>query len=445
MLRRWIGIAAALLLAASAGAAVVPLQEPGVLARVEGEAFPTASVDVMWRFSLLKQPQSSLRQVLDAMIVNRLLADYGRRQLSAAELFPNTRVAFVRDVAIDDQLVGVLRAVYGKELDQALGALPGGNIGALIVEQPELRPQQLDALFGDGKKLHLLYELKPPQQAIAKAIPLLRYQLADGSGGTISLLDLYRRQNVQGRVEFHNRNLSFINQQAKLYLGSLFILDWAENRLGQAALQHLRHTIDDQDHVQALLQYYGVGADMHYDSQYLKRLASAIAQPEIRSYYAAHKDEFKRIERVRARHIRLPDEASARRIHAALARGDDFAALARRHSLADDRANGGDLGWIEHGNNNLDWLAQLAFTQPAGKAAAPVRVPAPPNEAAAWEIVLVEQRIEGYQPVDSDSVRYSAAQAIAHDKAVAEFKRLRERLLRNARIEISNHLGKPEA
>ncbi len=59
--------------------------------------------------------------------------------------------------------------------------------------------------------------------------------------------------------------------------------------------------------------------------------------------------------------------------------------------------------------------------------------------------MLVEQRIDGYQPPDSDSVRYAAAQAIAQAKAVAEFKSLRERLLRNARIEIGAGLNRAGA
>ena len=444
MARRLLAWAAALLLAVPAGAAVMPLQEAGVVVRVDGDAFPQASVDTMLRFARLKQPQSTLQQVLDAMIVNRLLAGYGRSQLSAAQLFPNTGVAFARDVALDDQLVGLLRAVYGKELEQALAALPGGGIGALIVAQPALQPQQLAAVFGDSRRLQLLYQLQPPQQAAARAVPVLQYRLPAGSGGSISLFDLYRRQNVQGRMEFHNRNLAFIGQQARLYLGSLYLLEWAEARLGKAALAHLRRTLDDQDHVQAMLQYYGVGADMHYDSQYLKQLAASVTAPEIRSYYSAHRDEFRRIERVRARHIRLPDEASARRVYAELQQGGDFRQLARRHSLAADRRKGGDLGWIRH-RANLDWLAQLAYAQEPGEPAPPVRMPAPPDAATPWEIVLVEQRIDGYQPPDSDSVRYAAAQAIAQAKAVAEFKSLRERLLRNARIEIGAGLNRAGA
>lgn len=430
---------ATLLVAALIGSAAEAALPPGLSARVDGEAFPQAGVEIMWRFSQLKQPQSTQARTLQAMIDNRVLANYGRRQLTPQELFPNTRVAFARDVALDDQTVGLLRVLYAKPLEQALAALPGGTIDGLLSQSQALTEQKLLPVFGDGSKLLLAYELNPAQQAAAKALPLLQYRLA-GSDGVISLYDVYRRQNVQGRVEFHNRNHGFILQQAKLYLGCLFILDWAERTHGRETVQHLRRTLDDQDHVRAMQQYYGVASDMHYDSQHLKRLASAVSAAEVQRYYDTHKQQFRRIERVKARHIQLADVAMARRLYRQLQRGADFAALAKRHSLAADKAGGGDLGWLEH-NANPSWLTQLAYALPPGKVSQPIRTPAGPNDAAPWEIVLVEQRIESYQAPDSDSVRYVAAEAIAYEQARSQFKALRANLLRNARIELDDSAG----
>ena len=54
-----------------------------------------------------------------------------------------------------------------------------------------------------------------------------------------------------------------------------------------------------------------------------------------------------------------------------------------------------------------------------------------------WEILKVDERVEGYQPVDSESVRYGAAQALARQKALAEFRDTRERLLAGADIRIN--------
>jgi hypothetical protein len=73
----------------------------------------------------------------------------------------------------------------------------------------------------------------------------------------------------------------------------------------------------------------------------------------------------------------------------------------------------------------------LAFVQPVTIPSRPVRTP-----NGQWEILLVSEKDEGYQPVDSDSVRYVASQTIARQKAAAEYRKIRMTLIKQADIHI---------
>jgi len=406
-----------------------------IAARINGEPLYALSVEMMTWLKRTKQPQTSRAQVLEMLIDNRLLAAKARHLFKPDELHPATRVAFARDVALDDQLIAALRARYAQQIEAALKALPGATLTGLVTQETRPTPAVLNAVLGESDKLQLSYAITPEQAAFAKRIVLLRYRLS-GRPGEVTLYDVYHRQNVQGRVELFNRNLDFLTQQAKVALANRFVLDWARQKFGARALEDLRHTLTDQDDVQALLELHGIGHDIDAQSAILSQFAQQVSADEIAAYYHAHKNEFKRIERVKARHIRINDEALANQVSVA-ARHEDFGALAQRYSIADDAKSGGDLGWIVH-HDKLSWLEALAYTQPQGEVSRPIRMPADPTDAPVWEIILIEQRIEGYQMPQSEAVRYVAGNAIAREKAVKRIDALRAQALHGARIEISD-------
>ncbi|WP_317201031.1 peptidylprolyl isomerase [Janthinobacterium sp.] len=427
----------AVLLAALSGAA---LGAPEVAARIDGAPLYALSVDALAQQAPGQTASAGRAAALRQAINNRLLATAGRREFKDAELHPATRVTFARDVAADDTLLASLRGQYGKELEAALRALPGGTLDGLIRASAAPDAAALERVFGKAGALQLAYTLNPQQIAQAKGIVLLRYSLAAGTEGGISLYDIYRRQNVQGRVELFNRNQPFMAQQARLQLAGLFTRRWAEQRFGAAAVEDLRLTLDEQNEVRALLAMHGVGDDIESESALLGRLAQQVGAGEIAAYYRAHKSEFTRIERVRARHIRVADEGAGKVVLAAAARGEDFGALARRYSTAEDAASGGELGWIVH-EGKLSWLQQLVFMQTEGEVSRPYRAPLGPNQAAPWEIVLVERKVQGYQAADSEAVQYAARKALAREKAAAQLQALRERLRREANIEIKGNFA----
>lgn len=416
------------------------LTDPALAARVDSVPLHAFSVDTLWRQARARDPKAagSRTATLEALVADRLLAAAARKLYGEA-LQSGQAVAFAPDVALDDQLFATLRSQHGKELEQAMQRLPGGGLDGLIAAVPPLEGAALDALFGQPGKAGLLrldLALTPEQQARARAIPVLRYRMPDAPGGVVTLYDVYRRQNVQGRVALQGRQPGYIREQAKLALGVLYAQHWARQQFGAAAVDDLRRVLADAETVTAVQRLHGIGADSHADSAVLNQLAAQASQAEIQAYYRKHKEEFVRIEKVKARHIRLADEQAALAVYGDLRDGGDFAVLARRHSRAADAAAGGELGWVRH-EGKPDWLAQIVFSQPEGQPSRPIRAPVGPHANAYWEIVLAEQRVLGYQAPDSESVRYIASRSIAREKAVAQLAALRARVLRDARIEIN--------
>lgn len=61
-----------------------------------------------------------------------------------------------------------------------------------------------------------------------------------------------------------------------------------------------------------------------------------------------------------------------------------------------------------------------------GVVSPPFRAAVAANEHAYYEILLVSQREYGYQPENSETVRYQASRAIAQQKAVQQMQRMQQ-------------------
>jgi hypothetical protein len=409
-------------------------QQPELAAHLNGAPVYRLTLDVLTRMAQLEKPKTRSTDIFDSIINNRLLTDKMRSQFSDEELQASRRVAFEPDVMLDNQLSGYLRTVYRKDLEAAINKLPGGRLDALIQEQGKLGEDELNSVFGPRNRVILDYTLGTAQQAAAAQVTVLRCNFAAATN--ISLYDVFRRQNVQGRVEFFNRNRDFIRQQAQLYLANLYVLDWARLRFGEAALKDLRQAVEEQNSVRAIKSLHGIGADTDSESRLLNQLAAEVKPKEVSAYFRNHKEEFKRIVSVRSRHIRLDNEAQARQVTELARQGGNFASLAQQYSTAADARQGGDMGMIVH-SGQLSWLEQLAYMQEPGKVSAPIRAAVAPDEKAHWEIVLVEQRNEGYQDPASEEVRYQASRALAQEKAIHQLSVLQAQLRKNARIDVN--------
>lgn len=353
-------------------------------------------------------PERSRAQVQENLAANRLLAQVIRMRHSMAQLYPSATVGFDRATALDDQLASLLRAI-------------GGPVEVAPYIQEVLQPgeEQLERVFGKPGRLQLGYALDAAHLALAARVPLLRYALPGRRQAALSVADVFRRQNVQGRMEFFNRNTAFMQQQAHTQVANLLVVALARQQHGSAAVAELRQAIADQDDVRAAMNLYGLAAHAEAASPIQQQLVRDVTHEDIAAHYAANKDQFQRIERVRARHIRVESETLANTLAAQLADGAGMAELARKHSVARDAARGGDLGWVEPAPDQ-GWLHALVLQQPAGRISNPVRSP-----EGFWEIVLVEQRIDGLHPPESETVRYLARKAIAQERAARAFDAMR--------------------
>ncbi len=86
----------------------------------------------------------------------------------------------------------------------------------------------------------------------------------------------------------------------------------------------------------------------------------SVTPEEISDYYDKHWQEWSHGEEIRARHILLSSEDQAKTVLERLQNGDDFATLARAHSVAPEAQNGGDMGYVVRGQLPK-WLEEPLF------------------------------------------------------------------------------------
>lgn len=126
-----------------------------------------------------------------------------------------------------------------------------------------------------------------------------------------------------------------------------------------------------------------VRKDVTVDQISARRLTTLTepGEDEIRQFFVDHPETLRGPERVRLSHILIaldpddPEQAleSAQRLKRRTER-EDFAELARQHSICASAPGGGDLGWIRRQDVDAA-LADAAFSQIVGTVSNPVRTP----------------------------------------------------------------------
>jgi peptidyl-prolyl cis-trans isomerase C len=110
---------------------------------------------------------------------------------------------------------------------------------------------------------------------------------------------------------------------------------------------------------------------------------------------------------IHARHILLPDEASAKAALARVKAGEDFAKVATELSK-DPGGEGGDLGWFTK-DRMVPEFAEAAFKLEPGQVSEPVK------SQFGWHIIKVEEkRVKSFPPFDKvkdQAARYVAQKA----------------------------------
>jgi peptidyl-prolyl cis-trans isomerase C len=166
---------------------------------------------------------------------------------------------------------------------------------------------------------------------------------------------------------------------------------------------------------------------------YLKKaVASAASEEQLKARYQAFVKAKGGEEEVRARHILVKTEAEADNIIAQLAKGADFAALAKKYSNDPNAKSGGDLGYFTH-DQMVPAFADAAFALPVGGV-----TKKPVKTEFGWHVIKVEDRRKRPPP------NFAEARPQLENQIASEVINNKLKDLRNtARIETFGPDGKP--
>jgi parvulin-like peptidyl-prolyl isomerase len=142
-----------------------------------------------------------------------------------------------------------------------------------------------------------------------------------------------------------------------------------------------------------------------------------------------------RREVVRTRHVLVADEETAREVLRRLRAGEDFAAVARRHSIDGSAARGGEIG--EAGRGQLDAAYEaVAFSLPPRRLSEPVR------SRYGWHVIeVLDRRTIDLPPLDDAMERRLRSEIFAR-KVGEALRALVEDLKEEAHIEIRPDPGR---
>lgn len=377
----------------------------------------------------------TLQMILQQIMDDALMAGHARKTLTPEQLAPVSRVGFTPEVERFNQQVALLRSYFNDGIVASVQLLPGHNFSSLVSWNPALTADYLQAHF--SLQPGLTIDMTPAQQADAANMTVLTTGLA--AGGKITLLDIYQRQNVQGRLSLLSADEEFLRDQTRLYVGGLYVVDCARQQLGEENWAALQQILLNQQQRQYLLEHMGIYADIHDDNPALRARAAAIDPQRLQAAYERHKEDYQVVERTKVRHIRVDTQALADQVVAEIRKGLPFEQAVQRYSQADDKASGGDLGWLKRGDKSATWLHAVAFIQPEGQVTAAFRSPESDGPVV-YEILRIDEKEEGYLPLTDAGVRYELTHTLAREDLQQELNLLQISLRNNAEIYLNRRL-----
>ena len=159
--------------------------------------------------------------------------------------------------------------------------------------------------------------------------------------------------------------------------------------------------------------------------EFLRRDAEAAdaSEQQLRDFFLANKERFRRKESVTLAHIVLKSEQDAWGAVAELRKGTPFAQVARERSIFEGtRDSGGMMGTAERGALDKA-LEDVAFRLPIGQPSEPIRT------SVGWQVIRVIERIGAadakYEDVKND-VKLVYSELKRRERYEALLRRLRE-------------------
>jgi foldase protein PrsA len=182
----------------------------------------------------------------------------------------------------------------------------------------------------------------------------------------------------------------FVEQNGEAALETLITKNVIEQEVEKEKVSVSEKDIDTE--LQGLIESYGgeetfnqqlatsgltmedVEEDVKTNLQIEKLLESSIkiTDEEMKTYFDENKDSFAKTKQVKASHILVADEATAKEVKEKLDAGEDFAELAKEYSTDGSAESGGDLGFFGEGSMVAEF-EEAAFSLEVDEISEPVK------------------------------------------------------------------------
>ena len=186
----------------------------------------------------------------------------------------------------------------------------------------------------------------------------------------------------------------------------------------EAVRQKIDESLQIQKRIERLRRRLVIEEFLKHDAE-----AAGATEQQLRDFFLANKERFRRRESVTLAHIVLKTEKEAWDAVAELRKGTPFAQVARRRSIFEStRDSGGMMGTAERGALDKA-LEDVAFKLPIGQPSDPIRT------SVGWQVIRVLERVGAadakYEDV-KDDVRLVYSELKRSERYEALLRRLRE-------------------
>jgi peptidyl-prolyl cis-trans isomerase C len=163
-----------------------------------------------------------------------------------------------------------------------------------------------------------------------------------------------------------------------------------------------------------------------------------IDEGEIKKYYEAHKEEFKKPEEINTRHILLKTEEEAKQVQERLTKGEDFIELAKRYSIDPSaKTTGGEIGFHPRGSLVPEYEEEAFKLKRVGQVSGIVKT------RFGYHII----RLEGVKPpsyATYEEVKELIRQKLIQEKQGQLLENYINELKKNAKIKVNEEIFKEE-
>ncbi len=427
----------------------------GAALRVEGQVLPRGLAEDLLRLARREQPDLALPDLLQRLALEWLLGEDARRQVGDERLFAARRVAFEPAAMVERQWQSLAWQRWPEALAQDWTAWQ--RQARVTAPASTTAWQRLLAPAGGARLAPAAGVTDAP--AGAAQLVLLRWcdTLDCRVPSRLTLAQVWPSLNVQGRTQILDGDRDFARAQARRWLQDRFTREWAAQpgRWGAEGSQALQALLWARVRWQALLRWEGLDGDAHgaaagADAPGRPALA-LITDADIEQYWRDHPEEFRRLIRLEGWQARCADAACREAVESLLRQQSDLGALqgVRIPGLrvravqwsADDPSSMPPAAQAPGERALDDWSLALMAATPVGGPGPALRHPG--VEARGWEWVQVRRREEQLQPLNSETVRYGATQALRQARRQAAWRTRQEQLLAGAQLQWAPDLPPP--